>query len=95
MLPKPDHGVQDADDLLAIVQGLDLIFLNTFSQAVPAHTYQWNQQRSQIDFWLTRRLQAGGKAKLAGPMSDFHVGRWRGGPRHMPVQASLMYHWQP
>ncbi|CAE7241161.1 Riok1 [Symbiodinium necroappetens] len=95
VLPKPDHGIQDADDLQAIVQGLDLIFLNTFSQAVPAHTYQWNQQRSQIDFWLTRRLQAGGKARLAGPMPDFHVGRWRGGPRHTPVQASLMYHWQP
>ncbi|CAE7256948.1 unnamed protein product [Symbiodinium sp. KB8] len=95
VLPKPEHGIQDADDLQAIVQGLDLVFLNTFSQAVPAHTYQWNQQRSQIDFWLTRRLQAGGKAKLAGPMPDFHVGRWRGGPRHMPVQASLMYHWQP
>ena len=95
VLPKPDHGIQDADDLLAIVQGLDLIFLNTFTPDVPAHTYQWNQQRSQIDFWLTRRLQAGGRAKSAGPMSDFHVGRWRGGPRHLPVQASLMYHWQP
>ena len=95
VLPKPDHGIQDADDLQAIVQGLDLVFLNTFSQAVQTHTYQWNQQRSQIDFWLTRRLQAGGKAKLAGPIPDFHVGRWRGGPRHTPVQASLMYHWQP
>ncbi|OLP90620.1 Serine/threonine-protein kinase RIO1 [Symbiodinium microadriaticum] len=95
VLHKPEHGIQDADDLQAIVQGLDLVFLNTFSQAVPAHTYQRNQQRSQIDFWLTRRLQAGGKAKLAGPMPDFHVGRWRGGPRYMPVQASLMCHWQP
>ena len=95
VLRKADQGVQDADEFAAIIQGLDLVVLNTYQQSVPAHTYHWNQQKSQIDFWLTRRLHAGGKAKAATPLPELHVGRWRGGPRHLPVQAWVMYHWQP
>ena len=95
VLHKPDHGIQYVEDFTAIVQGLDLVVLNTYQQKVPAHTYQWNQQKSKIDFWLTRRLQAGGQAKSASPVHYFHVGRWRGGPRHFPVQAWVMYHWPP
>ena len=95
VLRKTDQGIQDADEFAAIIQGLDLVVLNTYQQSVPAHTYHWNQQKSQIDFWLTRRLHAGGKAKAATPLPELHVGRWRGGPRHLPVQAWVMYHWQP
>ena len=95
VLRKMGQGIQDADEFAAIIQGLDLVVLNTYQQSVPAHTYHWNQQKSQIDFWLTRRLHAGGKAKAATPLPALHVGRWRGGPRHLPVQAWVMYHWQP
>ncbi|CAE7238879.1 CFDP2 [Symbiodinium sp. CCMP2456] len=95
ILHKPDHGVQDADDFAAFLKGLDLVLLNTFAQHAPPHTYQWNAQKSQIDFWITRRLQAGGLARCAYPLQQYHVGRWRGGPRHLPVCAKVMYHWQP
>ena len=74
ILQKSDHGAQDLDDFTAILQGLDLVVLNTFQQSVSPHTFQWNQQKSQIDFWLTRRLHAGGRAKSALPIQDFHVG---------------------
>ena len=33
ILPKPDHGIQDADYFNALVQRLDLVVLNTFSSS--------------------------------------------------------------
>ena len=95
VLAKPDHGILDSDDFGCLIQGLDLVVLNTYQQAVPCHTYQWDKQKSQIDFWLVRRLHSGGTAKQAKPLHNFILGRWRGGPRHMPVSAQVMCHWQP
>ena len=95
VLAKPDHGILDSDDFGCLIQGLDLVVLNTYQQEVPCHTYQWDKQKSQIDFWLVRRLHSGGAAKRAKPLHNFILGRWRGGPRHMPVSAQVMYHWQP
>ena len=95
VLAKPENGILDSDDFGCLVQGLDLVVLNTYQQATPCHTYQWDQQKSQIDFWMVRRLHSGGAAKQARPLHHFVVGRWRGGPRHMPVHAQVMYHCQP
>ena len=95
VLTKPDHGILDSDDFGCLIQGLDLVVLNTYQQEVPCHTYQWDKQKSQIDFWLVRRLHSGGAAKRAKPLHNFILGRWRGGPRHLPVSAQVMYHWQP
>ena len=91
ILAKPDHGILDSEDFGCLIQGLDLVVLNTYQQAVPCHTYQWDKQKSQIDFWLVRRLHSGGAAKQAKPLHNFVVGRWRGGP----VSAQVMCHWQP
>ena len=66
VLAKPDNGVLDSDDFGCLVQGLDLVVLNTYQQATPCHTYQWDKQKSQIDFWMVRRLHSGGQPSRRG-----------------------------
>ena len=85
----------DADELSAALQGLDLVAINTFSKQHQPHTYEWGQHRSQIDFWLTRRLHACGEARRAHSVQDFRVGAWRGGAKHLPVVAAVPFHWKP
>ena len=46
---------------------------------------------AKIDFILTRRGEASGPAKLAGPVVDCPVGEWRD-TGHYPVQAAGSYH---
>ena len=86
--PRPDsEGLQE------FVESHKLVALNTWHAPV-SHTYTQQGSHSQIDFIFTKEPQAGGQAKRAGPLHDWHLGSWVGG--HSPVLATFqpLGHWQ-
>ena len=87
--PRPD-----SEGLPELVETHKLVALNTWHAAVP-HTYTQQGSHSQIDFILTKEPQAGGQAKRAAPLHDWHLGSWKVGG-HSPVLATVkpLAHWQ-
>ena len=87
--PRPDsEGLQE------FVETHKLVALNTWHAPV-SHTYTQQGSHSQIDFVFTKEPQAGGQAKRAEPLHDWHLGSWKVGG-HSPVFATIkpLGHWQ-
>ena len=87
--PRPDsEGLQE------LVETHKLVALNTWHAAVP-RTYTQQDSLSQIDFVFTKEPQAGGQAKRAAPLHEWHLGSWKVGG-HSPVFATIkpLGHWQ-
>ena len=84
----------DSEGLQELVETHKLVALNTWHAAVP-HTYTQQGSLSQIDFIFTKETQAGGQAKRAAPLHDWHLGSWKVGG-HSPVLATVkpLGHWQ-
>ena len=70
------------------------VALNTWHAPCP-HTFSQQDSTSQIDFVLTKEIQAGGPAKQAHPLADWHLGSWKTGG-HLPILATIrpIGHWQ-
>ena len=86
--PRPDsEGLQE------FVETHKLVALNTWHAPV-SHTYTQQGSHSQIDFVSTKEPQAGGQAKRAEPLHDWHLGSWKVGG-HSPVFATIkvLGHW--
>ena len=78
------------DEWEALVRDQQLVLLNTWKSARPAHcvTFQNGDVTSQIDFIVTRRRHADGVARQSTPIA-LDLTPWRLGPKHRAVQASL------
>ena len=75
----------DSESLQDLVVAHKLVALNTWHAATP-HTYTQQGTTSQIDFIFTKETQAGGQAKWARSLHDWHLGSWKVGG-HSPVLA--------
>ena len=85
----PSDAYNHSAELQSLVADNDLCVLNTW-HCSPRQTYFSATGASQIDFILTRRGEAMGPAKLAGPLHQCPVGAWRE-TGHYPVQAALPF----
>ena len=83
----------DSEGLQELVVSHKLVALNTWHASQP-HTYTQQGTSSQIDFVLTKEIQAGGQSKWARPLHDWHLGSWTVGG-HAPVLAVVkpIGHW--
>ena len=71
-----------------LLEGQDLVLLNSWRPKRLMPTYFSDCNRSQIDFILTRRGAADKTARMAGPHTR-HIHAWRGGGYHVPVTACV------
>ena len=78
----------DLEQLTALLEGQDLVLLNSWRPKRLMPTYFSDCNRSQIDFILTRRGAADKTARMAGPHTR-HIHAWRGGGYHVPVTACV------
>ena len=85
--PPADQSAFDS-----VLQTHGLVALNTWGRRSKAHTYEvkgCRAARTQIDFILTRRGTADSAARTSHPRQDLHLCSWRGGGRHLAIQASV------
>ena len=78
----------DLEQFTALLEGQDLVLLNSWRPKRLMPTYFSDCNRSQIDFILTRRGAADKTARMAGPHTR-HIHAWRGGGYHVPVTACV------
>ncbi|CAE7455694.1 Pol [Symbiodinium sp. CCMP2592] len=95
LLPPPPNWALDQEDFQALLVGLGLCAINTFTDSGSPHTFAWGSQRSHIDFLLIRCDMADRFSRMARPLHEYPVGAWRGGPKHYPVFACIPWHWCP
>ena len=89
----PEASRPDSEGLQELIASHSLVPLNTWHAPRP-HTFSQQDSTSQIDFILTKEIQAGGQAKQAQPLEDWHLGSWKTGG-HIPVLAVIrpIGHW--
>ena len=90
----PEAGRPDSEGFQELIASHNLVALNTWHALCP-HTFSQQDSTSQIDFVLTKEIQAGGPAKQAQPLEDWHLGSWKTGG-HIPILATIrpIGHWQ-
>ena len=85
--PPADQSAFDS-----VLQTHGLVALNTWGRRSKAHTYEVQGSRAartQIDYIITRRGSADSAARASQPRQDLHFCSWRGGGRHLVLQASI------
>ena len=90
----PEAERPDSAGFQELITSHNLVALNTWHAPRP-RTFSQQDSASQIDFVLTKEIQAGGPAKQAQPIEDWHLGSWKTGG-HLPVRATIrpIGHWQ-
>ena len=98
-LVRPRTEPADASSLQALIETHGLIALNTWGSPRQSHTYEAHHAntpiKTQIDFILTRRNSADLLARKARARRDITLAAWRGGGRHLIIEASIplkIYH---
>ena len=96
----PCHPPEDMEAFSSLLTAHDLVALNTWRRPPdcrPPSTFRFQDLESQIDFILTRHVDANDQARRAHAMRRFHVGASRhSGAVHFPLQAHLTLrcpHW--
>ncbi|CAE7528703.1 Pol [Symbiodinium sp. CCMP2592] len=81
----------DHEQFAQFLQAHQLCALNTFCSAADAATYVGPEIRTQIDFILCRRSQAGRTGRQAIPIPQIRLSAWRtgAGAQHLVVGAIL------
>ena len=74
---------------MGILEALDLCVLNSWSTRSRSATYVHTKGKSQIDFVITRRLDAHPISRRACPLPDAGLFEWRGGGRHLPLSVCV------
>lgn len=88
MLQK-DKASTDSDCLEQLVQDYNLCAVNSFGRPTTftyVHEGYKVPRKSFVDYVLLRKFQSG--TSSAQMLSNFEVGRWRAGGRHLPVIVS-------
>ena len=86
----PDTVVPDQGAFVALLETHLVVALNTWGKSRHCHTFSLNERvKSQIDFVLTRCRTADSLARCASVCNTLCLFAWRGGGRHLPVEASL------
>ena len=80
---------RDHRDMLDILMRFDLTVLNSWACRRP-HTYVHSSHYTMIDYIITRRSQATGRAKQSKPVQDDALTGWRDS-KHFPVFAQVSY----
>ena len=90
----PEAERPDSAGFQEFIASHNLVALNTWHAPCP-RTFSQQDSTSQIDFILTKEIQAGGPAKQAQPLEDWHLGSWKTGG-HLPIRATIrpIGHWQ-
>ena len=83
--PNPPPDVETFMGLKA----LDLCILNSWSARSRSATYVHTKGKSQIDFVITRRLDAHPISRRACPLPDAGLFERRGGGRHLPLSVCV------
>ena len=79
----------DVETFMGILEALDLCVLNSWSTRSRSATYVHTKGKSQIDFVITRRLDAHPISRRACPLPDAGLFEWRGGGRHLPLSVCV------
>ena len=79
----------DVESFMGLLEALDLCILNSWSARSRSATYIHTKGRSQIDFVITRRLDAHPLSRRSRPLPDAGLFEWRGGGRHLPVSVCV------
>ena len=79
----------DVETFMGLLEALDLCILNSWSARSKSATYVHNKGKSQIDFVITRRLDAHPISRRACPLPDAGLFEWRGGGRHLPLSVCV------
>ena len=79
----------DVETFMGLLEALDLCVLNSWSNRARSATYIHSKGRSQIDFVITRRLDAHPVSRQACPLPDTGLFEWRGGGRHLPLSVCV------
>ena len=74
---------------MGLLEALDLCVLNSWSNRARSATYIHSKGKSQIDFVITRRLDAHPVSRQACPLPDTGLFEWRGGGRHLPLSVCV------
>ncbi|CAE7816502.1 unnamed protein product, partial [Symbiodinium sp. KB8] len=74
---------------MGLLEALDLCILNSWSARSRSATYAHTKGKSQIDFVITRRLDAHPVSRQARPLPDAGLFEWRGGGRHLPLSVCV------
>ena len=69
----------DAETFMGLLEALDLCVLNSWSNRARSATYIHSKGKSQIDFVITRRLDAHPISRQACPLPDTGLFEWRAG----------------
>ena len=86
----PETVVPDQGAFVALLETHSLVALNTWGKSRHCRTFSLNERvKSQIDFVLTRCRTADSLARCASVCNTLCLFAWRGGGRHLPVEASL------
>ena len=87
----PRIAPADADQLAQFLEAHSLAALNTFGKSdKSAATFLGDATQTQLDFVLTRSLQAGPLGRQAASQPQLEFFQWREGCRHVPVYAVLL-----
>ena len=79
----------DVETFMGLLEALDLCILNSWSARSRSATYVHTKGKSQIDFVITRRLDAHPISRRACPLPDAGLFEWRGGGRHLPLAVCV------
>ncbi|CAE7029975.1 unnamed protein product [Symbiodinium sp. CCMP2592] len=74
---------------MGLLEALDLCVLNSWSARARSATYIHTKGKSQIDFVITRRLDAHPISRRSCPLPDAGLFEWRGGGRHLPLSVCV------
>ena len=87
----PRIAPADEDQLAQFLEAHSLVALNTFGRCdKSAATFLADATQTQLDFVLTRSLQAGPLGRQAATQPQLEFFQWREGSRHVPVYAVLL-----
>ncbi|OLQ04150.1 hypothetical protein AK812_SmicGene12812 [Symbiodinium microadriaticum] len=87
----PRIAPADEDQLAQFLEAHSLVALNTFGRCdKSAATFLADATQTQLDFVLTRSLQAGPLGRQAASQPQLEFFQWREGSRRVPVYAVLL-----